>query len=99
MIIRTGLASLQVIVRPVELLDLIDNREQHFQCWVGRLPVPPANAELARSSGVNRELNPRDPATRVRGVGPTADDQLRVEPLYLFPEAVQRRSLDLGVRT
>jgi hypothetical protein len=94
----TRLASYEVDFLLDEPLDLIDNSEQHLHCGVGRLRVAPADADLAWSCGINREFDPRDPATRVHGVGPTANDQRRIEALHLFPKRVQRGCLGLGLR-
>jgi hypothetical protein len=60
------------------LLDFVDDPKQHFQRGVGLLRVAPTDAYPRRSGRVYGDLDPGGSATRVHGVGLTAEDQMWV---------------------
>src|SRR3712207_1993694 len=99
------LSSLLVRTRPQtrvwpleELFDLVDYAEQLFQCGVGPLRVAPADAHLGLPGRVHRDLDPGGPAARVHGLGPAADEHLRLKAHNLLLERLQIGGLYLDVR-
>src|ERR671917_1223183 len=71
---------------PHQLRHLVYDLQQDLKPGVLQHPASPGDAGFGRVLRLRRELDPGRPAARVDGVGTAADDQVRVDPLYLVPE-------------